>query len=268
MPVARNGEVELSYQHLPCKQAGESRTLVLIMGIEFTAAHWGEHFLEPLAESHRLLVFDNRGTGFSTKRVPEITAESWAADVCAVMDAAGVECADILGYSMGGRVALELALRHRQRLNRLMLLSSVLGGPNAILPSAQGISALLPRLDMSREQAARERISAVAATGFAERHPTRIEALVALSVAKPTHPLVLEDQLSLVGDDIADQLESLDVPTMVVHGDADELVPFGNGERLAERIEGATLHRLEGVGHLAHWEQPDRVLELAKQHFA
>lgn len=268
MPVARNGEVELSYRELGPNAGPTDRTLLLIMGIDLTSAHWGDAFLDGLARDRRVIVFDNRGTGASTRRVEAITAELWAQDACAVLDAAGASRVDVLGYSMGGRIAQELAVRHRDRVERLVLLSSTVGSRRSVMPEPAGMAALMPRPGVEAETLVRDKLLAIAGPGFETAHPEHLASLIEASLRKPTHGSIVEKQLGVLATNVTRELEQLDAPTLIIHGDADPLVPIGNGELLHELIPGSHMERLERIGHLPTWECTQRVVGLVNEFLA
>lgn len=235
--------------------------LLLIMGVNLRAAHWGPHFLGALAERLRVLCFDNRGTGSSTKPVEELDASLWVGDALAVLDAAGVERASVLGASMGGRIAQQLAVEHPERVDRLVLLSSVMGGPDHVPGTSEAVAGFLPQPDKSPEQIRREAIAACVGPGFVERYPERFEAIVERGASRRTPFRVLRKQLAAARSDLREQLRALDRPILILHGDSDALVPKGNSDQLHAAVPQARYVVLEGVGHLASWEAPERVLE-------
>jgi pimeloyl-ACP methyl ester carboxylesterase len=261
-----HGEVELAYQVLPAA-ADNAPSLLLIMGIDMHSGEWGEHFLSPLSQRFRVVVFDNRGTGQSTRRVPDITAELWADDAMAVLDAAGIARAHVLGYSMGGRIAQELATRKPERVDRLLLMSSVVGGRHAVMPEPRAMAALMPSPSVDPVERRRSNLRAIAGPKFGQHFPERLEALTALGVARPTHASVLGRQLGVGATDVAARLADLTAPALVLHGDADPLVPFGNAEALRELLPQPRFVRLPGIGHLPHWEAPELVLAAIEELF-
>jgi len=119
------------------------------------------------------------------------------------------------------------------------------------------MAALMPRPDVAPEVAVREALAGIAAPGFASAHPDRLDQLVALSLAQPTHGSVVQRQMAVLEKHLAKEIGALTVPTMIVHGQADPLVPAGNGEALAERMPHAELVSIPDVGHLPMWEAPE-----------
>lgn len=255
---AEHGPVRLAYWDY----GTGPRTVLLVMGIQMRAAHWGAHFIAGLAERYRVLCFDNRGTGDSTKPVEEISAELWAGDAAAVLDAAKVEQAHVIGFSMGGRVAQQLVIDQPQRVAQLVLLSSVFGGPKQVVATPEALATFKPQPELSADEIRRLGLIAITGPGFAERDPEGFARLHALGARKGTPLSVLIKQIGVAQTSVTERLAQRGSRTMIVHGDSDSLVPVGNGELLREAILGARWECLPGIGHLPTWEAPQRLTEL------
>jgi 3-oxoadipate enol-lactonase len=238
------------------------RTVLLVMGINMRAAHWGAHFIAALAERYRVLCFDNRGTGDSTRPVDDISAELWAADAVAVLDAARVEQAHVIGFSMGGRVLQQLLVDHPQRVAQLVLLSAVFGGPRHVNATPEALATFKPQPELSADEQRRLGLVAITGPGFAEREPERFARLHALGADKRTPISVLIKQLGVGQTTMAERLAQFGARTLIVHGDSDSLVPMGNGELLRDAIPGARWELLPGIGHMPSWEAPQRLIEV------
>ena len=137
MPKVDAGGSELYYE-----RAGSGEPLLLIQGMSATHRAWGRDFLAPLEESFECIVFDNRGMGLSGEaRMPFSTADM-AGDVAALLDALELERAHVLGISMGGMIAQELALAHPERIASLSLGATYCGGPEGTLMAEEDLKAL------------------------------------------------------------------------------------------------------------------------------
>src|SRR5690349_12678832 len=104
MAIARVGDVELSYE-----RAGTGEPLLLIMGMSGTARHWGDPFLDALRKDFDVIAFDHRGVGESTQLEGAITIADMAEEAAGLLGALGIESAHVVGVSMGGMIAQELA---------------------------------------------------------------------------------------------------------------------------------------------------------------
>jgi 3-oxoadipate enol-lactonase len=180
-----------------------------------------------------------------------------ADEAVAILDTLGHEQAHVVGVSMGGMIAQLVALRHPQRVRRLVLLSTGPGGPHTVAPTPEAMLALIPDMSRPPVELVRSTMQAIAGPGFAERHPEVIDTIVATALSAPTPQYAFARQMAaILASDRYEQLPQITAPTLVIHGDADPLVPHANGEILSRRIPGARLLTLPGCGHLAMWEQP------------
>jgi 3-oxoadipate enol-lactonase len=256
--IARSGDVELAYS---VRGRGD-RALLLIMGLAGRAAEWGDTLVGALAADHRVITFDNRGTGASTKAPGPYTLEGMADDAVAVLDALSIARADVLGLSMGGMIAQLIALDHPERVRRLVLLSTHAGGPT-VVPPTEAVTEIMTAVASPRtslREVVRARLAAITAPGFATKYPDRIEALATLALVQPTPmPAFLAQYQAILDSDRLARLGDIDVPTLVVHGDSDALIPLPNGTLIADRIPAAQLVVLSRCGHLATWECPDEL---------
>lgn len=245
--IARSGEVAIAWE-----EHGSGPPLLLVMGLGY--GRWGwEPLLPALAERYRVLAFDNRGYGESDVPPGPYTAAQLAGDALAVLDAAGVERAHVLGASLGGAVALELALRHAQRVEKLVLVATMSGVSNMHplpAPTLQ-LMAEAPTLD-----------PAVALRRFVENalapepEPPLVERIVELRTANPPDPAGWAAQAGIWASfDVWEELPAIGVPTLVVQGEGDVVVDPRNAGPIAERIPGAELRLVPG-GHLFFWNRP------------
>jgi 3-oxoadipate enol-lactonase len=253
--VARSQDVELAYGVL----GGGDESVLLIMGLGGRAADWGIPFPERLAERFRVVSFDNRGTGSSSKPRNEWSLEDMARDATSVLDAVGVERTHVVGISMGGMIAQLIALDQPARVGRLVLMSTHFGGHDLAPPTCDlGIFSPAPGTPV--DQVVRRSMTEIAAPGFAAAYPEPIEELVRIAVEKPTPRHAFVSQLqAILSNDRSQRVAGIRAPTLVVHGDLDPLIPYSNGVKLAERIPGAKLVTLRGCGHLPMWEAADEL---------
>jgi pimeloyl-ACP methyl ester carboxylesterase len=257
--TARSGDVSIAYSF----QGDGPETILLITGLGCRAADWGGAFPDRLAARYRVVRFDNRGAGASSKPDLAWTLEDMAADAVAVLDAVGVRQAHVIGVSMGGMIGQLLALDHAERCGSLTLLSTNFGGHEVIAPTAEALALFRPPRGTTAEAIARQSLHVLTAPGFAEGNPEAIETLVGYAVAEPTERRAFGAQLqAILGSDRSARVQHIRVPTLVVHGDSDTLIPAANGRALAERIPGSRFELLEQCGHYPMWEKPERLTEL------
>lgn len=264
MPRVRVGEIELSYE-----RSGSGPPLLAIIGMSGTLLSWGEPFLGPLREHFEVIVYDHRGVGESSRMEAPFTTAELAGDAAGLLDALELDSVHVLGISMGGMVAQELALAGPERVRTLALGCTYCGGEGSRLASP----AVAVRLAESLRSGDRER---AIRTGWEICISPRFRDDAELYAAY--HALVLRRRVAravimaqmgaIAAHDTSARLSRLQMPTLIVHGDADDLIPVHNAHVIAGHLPGARLEILEGAGHLFFWEEPLRSAELVRDHAA
>jgi 3-oxoadipate enol-lactonase len=237
------------------EEEGSGEPLLLIMGLGATLEWWIR--LRPaLVARYRTIVFDNRGAGKSDVPAGPYAIPAMANDAAAVLDAAGVSSAHVLGYSMGGYIAQELALGHPGRLRSLILASTSCGGRDAVRAEPEVVSALGARATMTREEAAR---GMVPYTFDAATPRQRVEEDLAMRLRANVTNQGYFAQFAAIRawGGAHDRLKDIATPTLVVHGETDRLVPPENGRILARAIPNARLVMLPQASHIFMTDQPD-----------
>jgi 3-oxoadipate enol-lactonase len=241
------------------------RVLVLINGYSASAIAWPREWLRALSRDARVITLDTRGSGWSRDVETPFTMQDMAGDIVDVLDDADVDRAVVMGLSMGGMIAQEVALQAPDRVAGLALVATRPPTPRFVQPPmASTLSLVRPLLPGETLPVYFERLwSSAAAPGFAAEHPEVIAELVAQVVERPTpRGLLLQQMRAMSGWGHAERLGRLALPTLIVHGTADRFALPANGAALAELIPGARLETLDGIGHLVPHEAPDRLREL------
>jgi len=263
VPFARNGAAEIAYRAVG-PSGGEP--VLLIMGLGGSGRMWWR--LEPhVAREHRALLIDNRGTGDSDRIRGPISMADLAADAVAVLDAAGVERAHVVGVSMGGMVAQHVGLDHRQRVRSLVLACTTAGGRSGPPPWRLLLStALRPVVGPGRTWGLVAPILYAPATLRDQR--ARLREDLDRRIADATPSATLYAQMGAIrGHDVRARLSELEgIPTLVLHGAADALVPPAAGRYLAERIPGARLRLIPGAGHVMTTDAEEEVASAILEH--
>ena len=257
---ASNDGVRIAYEVRPTTSGDHDATpVVLVHGLGY--ARWGWDGLpELLAEQHRVALLDNRGIGGSDVPDGPYTAAEMAGDVVAVLDHAGIDRAHLVGSSLGGMIAQEVAIRWAQRVDRLVLLSTTPGGRDAAPMPRQTVELLEEMPDMEPEEALRRAIANAMAPAYLDTRPELVDEILEHRLADPQDPAGWQAQAHAgTTYDGGGRLDRIDAPTLVLHGDADVVVAPRNGELLSEHLPDARLVVLEGHGHLPFWEDPGRV---------
>ncbi|MEU8246037.1 alpha/beta hydrolase [Nonomuraea sp. NPDC048916] len=259
MRAAVNG-IEIAYEGFG-SPAG--RPLLLIMGLGAQLIHWDDDLCELLAEQgHHVVRFDNRDAGLSThfhdEDVPELGASSpyvlddMADDAAGLMDALGWPGAHVVGASMGGMIAQALAIRHPERVSSLTSIMST-PGPAVAQPTPAAGAVLFAPPAPDRETAlarALETWAVIGSPGY-ELDRERIVRLTGLAFDRCYDPAGTTRQLAaiLASPDRTESLAGVGVPSLVIHGEDDQLVPLAGGQATAAAIPGATLLTYPGMGH-------------------
>jgi pimeloyl-ACP methyl ester carboxylesterase len=276
MATVENQGVSLYYE-----THGAGEPLFLIMGLGGNVHFW-DFQIPALAERYRVVAFDNRGAGRSGKPAGPYTMQQLADDALVVMDAAGLGRAHVLGISMGGMIAQDLVLRHPERVASLVLActfarpdestrtmnlmaSSQLGVPSTTAGSAAAMPALDPK------QLFKFMMSLILTPEFIQREKQWLRSLLEKAQAYGFSVEAFLGQVAAVmNHDAAERLKELRVPTLVITGSADVLVPPHHSDELARLIPGAELLRIEGGTHGFNVERKDEfnraVLEFIARH--
>jgi pimeloyl-ACP methyl ester carboxylesterase len=262
MPLADLGGRTLYYE----RRGAGGVPLLLIQGMAGHHGIWGEPLLSRLEQDFDVVAYDHRGIGESTDVPGQFTTADLAADAVALLDVLGWDTAHVFGISLGGMVAQELALGRPDRVRRLVLGCTYAGGAGSTL-DAPGPMRMLEAMNTGNA------IASVRAAFEANLSPTytaddsRFEPFMtaALSVVVPVELVLRQAQSAFVHDTSA-RLPALDVPTLVLHGNADDMVRYSNGVQIAGLIPDAQLQTFDGVGHLFWWERPDETAVLVRKH--
>jgi pimeloyl-ACP methyl ester carboxylesterase len=250
----------LAYREL--NPGAHGRPLVMITGFGATAAEWDPTFVDRISRARRTIIFDNRGIGNSSGPVAGLTVDRMAQDTAGLIRALKLGRADVLGWSMGGYIAQELALDEPHLVGRLVLASSNAGSPHAVPPTRKAIAALtdpssqpqqlLPILFPADQQEAGEAwMSAIgeqpdlSAADFAAPAPTMAaqeRAVGRLWLGR--------------GQGSYARLPQLRAQTLVAFGREDVVAPPANARILGRRLPDATLRGYADAGHAFLFQQP------------
>jgi 3-oxoadipate enol-lactonase len=245
---------------------GSGEPLLLIQGMSGTHLSWGDPFAGAL-EGFDVVSYDHRGIGRSARIDDPFSIADLAEDAAALLDALGWQSAHVMGISMGGMVAQELALRHPERIRTLTLGCTYCGGPGSELAPQATIERLSAgMLSGDRELAIRTGFEVNVSSAFAAQDGA-YDTFRAMAKALPAPvPVIMLQMQAIAAHDTSARLPTLAAPTLVIHGDQDAMLPVANGRLIASLVPDARLEILEGVGHMFWWEQPQRSAELLRAH--
>jgi pimeloyl-ACP methyl ester carboxylesterase len=260
-------KISLPGTELNYERAGEGEPLLLVQGMSANLLAWGRPFASRLEESFDVISFDNRGIGLSSPVTEGFSIAEMAADTAGLMEALEIESAHVLGISMGGMIAQELALAHPERLRSLTIGCSYCGGPGSQLMDPQDFQTLAEAFGSGdRGRVYRAMYELNLSPGF-RAEESRYAEFTEMAEAVPSSRQAIAFQLqAIAAHDTSARLPSLDIPTLVIHGTVDRILGYPNGPLIASLIPGARLETLEDVGHMFWWEQPERAAELVREH--
>ena len=262
--ITHANDIDLYYE-----EHGTGDPLLLVMGLGTDSSAW--MFQVPAFQAHyRVIAFDNRGVGRSTKPAGPYTISQMADDAAALLHAVGITRTHVLGISMGGMIAQELALRHPQRV-RSLVLGCTFAAPDDTTLAFQRASAEQLGGRVAADGSVEIDVSnlnpmtffqmlmpMVFNQGFIEKElPTLMQLFSGALAYGFSMDALLSQVAAVTRHNTLDRLGSITVPTLVITGDADRLVPPQHSDVLATRIPGARLVKIPGGSHAFNFETPD-----------
>jgi 3-oxoadipate enol-lactonase len=242
-------------QGLHVEEHGSGETLLFHQGLG--QGSWAWRYQVPVfAACFRVIVFDTRGTGRSPVPDEPYDIHDLADDAARILDG---RKAHVVGFSMGGYVALTLARAHPELVRSLALAGTGAGGPGRVPRPEYVREAFEAALALPPEEQRRTTLPYTFSPGWTEANPERFEEIVAATLDHPTPIETIQAHMAACYRfyDEALEVESMDAPALVVHGDEDLIVPVENGRILAQRLPHARYVELAGRGHNAMLQDPD-----------
>ncbi len=241
----------------------------MINGYAATKDDWDPEFLEGLSSCSRLVCPDNRGMGESAPVLDGLTAAAMASDVIGMIETLEIEGCDLIGWSMGGFVAQEVAARAPERVGRLVLLSTDHGGPGAVRADPERWARLISREGTPREQATR-----ILRLLFPPEQARAMDAEFGELVAQARTRLsmaALDAQEHAIdlwhAEPMGDRLASISAPTLIVAGAQDVVIPAVNSDLLAGALPGARRELFPDCGHALMAQEPLKLADLINSWF-
>jgi pimeloyl-ACP methyl ester carboxylesterase len=236
------------------EEHGNGDPLLLIEGLGQSMWAWREQ-IPVFARRYRTIAFDTRGTGRSPIPDKPYGIDELAHDAADVLDG---RRAHVAGLSMGGYVALTLALAQPELVRSLVLVGTGAGGPDRVPRPQEVRDAYAAAIGLPFDEYGRTTMPMTFSLGWTERNPEQFEGILAARGEYPTPDVTLDAHLRACYGfyNGGCKVERIDVPTLVLHGDADVIVPVENGRMLASRLPNARYVELRGRGHNVQLEDP------------
>lgn len=256
------GDIDIAYKTL-----GQGDPLFAITGNGDTMDLWSPLFVQGLAQERKVYIFDNRGAGLTTSGTKPFSIEQFARDTAGFIRAMGYEEIDLLGFSMGSRIAAQLTIDQPAMIKKVVLYGCAPGGPAEIKRSA-AVQKIFTDTSGTPEQKTQRMFSVLIPAGWRKAHPN--PATYFPPVTESITPEVRAKQNAAVANwpGIDQQLLSIRTPTLIMAGTEDEVVPPGNALILARQIRASWLVRFRGGGHGMMFQFPTQMGEVVNTFLA
>ena len=243
---------------------GEGFPLLMILGLSCDVNWWTSEIIDAMAQNFKTIVFDNRGVGRTDKPKINYSIKMFADDTIGLMDALNIDKAYILGLSMGGFIAQEIALNYPERVEKLILCGTHCGGSKALAPSNEAMGFLLspPKEPMKFVNAF---IPFLFTKTFIESDPDFIESYKQRMLEIPFNIRLYRRQLQASGFNAARRLKKINIPTLILQGKEDILIPPGNAEILEKGIPHARKVMLDNIAHFLFQPDTEKVTNLISE---
>jgi len=275
MPTVYRDGVRLYYEYDQREADEPPVVFVQALGVGRWSWHWQREGLD----GYDMIFPDNRGTGKSEAALPPViprlprlvrlllftklagySTEGFAADLDAVLADAGIDEAHVVGASLGGMIAQQYAFDYDRAVS-LSLLCTTPGGEEALPIPDETIQQMfeVPE-DADRRETIRHRMAPSFTDEFAESNPEVIEQITDWRLEQDAGEIARESQGAAgVNFDMSNRVSDLDLPTLVLHGTADRVLPIKNSELLAEKLPDSRFERIEGGSHLFMIEDSETI---------
>lgn len=265
MPTVEANGIRIGYEI-----RGQGHPLLLIAGVGYSRWFWNR--LIPLLEDrYQIIAMDNRGAGESDKPPGPYTVPMMAADTAGLLDALGIQGAYVMGHSLGGFIAQELAISRPDLVAKLVLASTNHGGMK-VIPITQEALEVMTRREGDPLDLIRRGIEVACAPGFAVRHPDLVQDLIAYRLGNPVPPDAYQAQVmagmgmaALTDEEVDRRMAALTMPVLILTGDQDKVVPPGNADLMARKIPHAQVKIIPNTGHLFPFEDPLTTAAILKE---
>ena len=267
----RVGDIDIAY-----KMFGKGEPILLISGAVGNMNSWDPSTLRSLSSNHTVIIFDNRGVANTTTGSKAFSIQQFVNDTVSLMDVLKIQKADVLGHSMGGMVAQQLAVTHPEKVNRLILVSTTYGGKDSIPPSPQLVklgteleNKLLNNIPITPQEI-KLTMSASLGPAWIRLHPNSLDTIPKAGVPSqdlfPGVPVnTVVQQQKVVGNwratnwiGICDELSKISNPTLIITGTGDVTMAPANSLIIAGKIPGAWLVHIKDAGHQLMSQYPDK----------
>ncbi len=235
--------------------AGGQPPLLMIMGSGSTMDEWSPALVSALAQDRQVVLFDNRGMGETTDPAGAYPFTQLADDTAGLITALGHQRMDVMGWSIGGSVAIDLAARHPEVVGRLVSYAGDAGGRQAVMPSAEVIAALTDTSGTPQQRGERL-LELLYPPEYRTAHPDYARTFPIPTERASTAAIGLQDAAIATWPGVGDALPGIVAPALFVTGTEDVISPPENALLLAQDVPGSWLARFPGAGHGLMYQDP------------
>ncbi|NJO41401.1 MAG: alpha/beta fold hydrolase [Cyanobacteria bacterium RU_5_0] len=240
MPKITVGDLDINYNI-----QGQGDPLLMIMGLSFSLLDWGTKLPDLLSRHYKVILFDNRDAGETSRSPHPYTIAQMADDAAVLLDALGESRASVFGVSMGGMIAQHFALNHADKLNKLILGCTMAGG------SCSQLGAFSNLFNGNV-------LELLFTPGFIQQHQTDLKEFFQTTTPLHSKGDALARQFyAMSNHDTCDRLGKITAPTLVMTGDSDRVIPPQNSDILTQKISGAKQEIIQDAAHAFCFSHPD-----------
>ncbi len=254
MPRVQVNDIAMNYEiH------GKGFPLFLLAGLGADLSVWDKNMVRELAGRYQTILVDNRGAGHTDCPKGPYSIKQFATDAAGLLDVLGIAQAYVLGHSMGGFIAQQLAIDFPQKVAKLVLCSSNAGPSKAVSPSAEMTQGIMDRArgKLTNEEIVNNRVNHAFTNAYQQANPEFMRKFQQKSATNlmPQEPYMAQTQATMAYNSVR-FLKKLRVPTLILHGKKDNLCPWENAEILAQCIPGAKVVYCEESAHTLYTAEP------------
>jgi len=264
MPKAKSNGIELYYE-----VHGSGQPLLLIAGLGYGAWFW-QKLVQELKNDFQVIVFDNRGAGQSDQPPGPYTVPMLAEDTAGLLDALKLEGTAVMGHSLGGFIAQELIVSRPELVGKLILASTNHGGMQVVPIMPEALEVMTNR-EGDPVELVKRGIEIACAPGFGESNPEIVKELIDYRFTNPVPPPQYQAQVAAgagtaayTPDQVEQRMGAIQVPTLILFGEHDQVVPPGNAALMAEKISDSQVEILPDTGHMFPIEDPPAAAEVIR----
>lgn len=251
MPFMHRSDIDIYYE-----LHGQGPPLVLIMGLRRNAQWWYQQ-IPAFSKHFRVLVFDNRGSGRSSQPDTPYSIALLAADAIALLEHLNIGRADILGYSMGGYIAQELAIRRPEMVRRLVLVSTGAGGASGVRMAPEQRREFENVAGLSPAEALQKNLFAYFSPAYSDSHPQEMARFMEVSLRHLQAPQAfLRQYQACLEHDTTGRLGQVTAPALIMAGNEDPVLPPANAHILKQLLPQAELQLFPGGRHSFMLQMP------------